>query len=156
MSRLPVPGSDSGTWGDLLNDFLSQAHNTDGSLKSSAIPITSSDLGGPALIPIRFSAAVATTGVTATDRAYAARTLVGARMRVASAPSGSALSVDVQHFDGSTWTTIGSLSIASGSTVEVTTSFSQAQVVGNLVRLNVTSVGSTTAATGVAVDVLWS
>ncbi len=32
-SRLPTPGSDDGTWGNILNDFLNQAHNTDGSLK---------------------------------------------------------------------------------------------------------------------------
>jgi hypothetical protein len=31
--RLPVPGSDVGTWGQLLNDFLSQAHNPDGTLR---------------------------------------------------------------------------------------------------------------------------
>ncbi len=35
MARLPVPGSDNGTWGDILNDFLSVEHNSDGSLKSS-------------------------------------------------------------------------------------------------------------------------
>jgi len=34
MTRLPIPGSDDGSWGDILNDFLGQAHNTDGSLKS--------------------------------------------------------------------------------------------------------------------------
>ena len=33
MARLPQPGKDSGTWGDILNDFLTQAHNVDGSLK---------------------------------------------------------------------------------------------------------------------------
>ena len=33
MPRLPQPGSDNGTWGTVLNDFLVQAHNTDGSLK---------------------------------------------------------------------------------------------------------------------------
>jgi hypothetical protein len=35
MSRLPVPGSDSGVWGNVLNDFLGVEHNTDGSLKAS-------------------------------------------------------------------------------------------------------------------------
>ncbi len=30
MARLPIPGSDDGTWGDVLNDFLSQEHNSDG------------------------------------------------------------------------------------------------------------------------------
>jgi hypothetical protein len=33
MARLPQPGGDDGTWGDLLNDFLAQEHNTDGTLK---------------------------------------------------------------------------------------------------------------------------
>jgi hypothetical protein len=37
MSRLPITGSDDGTWGDVLNDFLGQAHNPDGSLKSTAV-----------------------------------------------------------------------------------------------------------------------
>ena len=30
MARLPIPGSDEGTWGDILNDFLSAQHNADG------------------------------------------------------------------------------------------------------------------------------
>lgn len=33
MARLPVPGSDQGTWGDILNEFLVVSHNADGSLK---------------------------------------------------------------------------------------------------------------------------
>lgn len=33
MARLPTPGSDTGTWGDVLNDFLIQSLNTDGTLK---------------------------------------------------------------------------------------------------------------------------
>lgn len=37
MARLPQPGGDDNTWGNILNDFLSQAHNTDGSLKSAAV-----------------------------------------------------------------------------------------------------------------------
>ena len=37
MVRLPQPGSDSGTWGQILNDYLSQVHNTDGSLKDSIV-----------------------------------------------------------------------------------------------------------------------
>lgn len=32
-ARLPIPGSDDGTWGQILNDFLSQVHNSDGTLK---------------------------------------------------------------------------------------------------------------------------
>lgn len=37
MSRLPTPGSDEGTWGSVLNDFLMQAHTSDGSLKDGIV-----------------------------------------------------------------------------------------------------------------------
>lgn len=37
MARLPKPGSDSGVWGDVLNDFLKTVHNDDGSLKDGSI-----------------------------------------------------------------------------------------------------------------------
>lgn len=36
MTRLPQPGSDQGKWGEILNDFLAQSHNPDGSLKDLA------------------------------------------------------------------------------------------------------------------------
>ena len=36
MSRLPAPGGDAGQWGNILNDFLMVAHNSDGSLKDAA------------------------------------------------------------------------------------------------------------------------
>ncbi len=35
--RLPIPGSDVGTWGDILNEFLEVSLNSDGSLRTSAI-----------------------------------------------------------------------------------------------------------------------
>jgi len=37
MSRLPQPGKDNGQWGDILNDFLSQAHEANGSIKSGVV-----------------------------------------------------------------------------------------------------------------------
>ncbi|GFG50779.1 hypothetical protein CQY20_30130 [Mycolicibacterium agri] len=37
MARLPIPGKDSGTWGDVLNDYLSQAHKADGNLKDNSV-----------------------------------------------------------------------------------------------------------------------
>jgi hypothetical protein len=43
MSRLPVPGSDDNTWGDVLNDYLGVAHNADGTLKNSAVSGATSD-----------------------------------------------------------------------------------------------------------------
>src|SRR5665213_374050 len=35
--RLPLPGQDDGTWGDILNGFLTVSHNADGSLIPSAV-----------------------------------------------------------------------------------------------------------------------
>ncbi|HSX47728.1 MAG TPA: hypothetical protein VLF63_03060, partial [Patescibacteria group bacterium] len=37
MSRLPVVGQDNDVWGGVLNDFLSQSLNSDGSLKNSSV-----------------------------------------------------------------------------------------------------------------------
>ncbi len=37
MARLPQVGGDSGSWGDILNDFLSVAHDDDGTLTADAI-----------------------------------------------------------------------------------------------------------------------
>jgi len=32
MARLPIPGSDDGNWGEILNEFLLVEHQTDGTL----------------------------------------------------------------------------------------------------------------------------
>lgn len=37
MARLPIPGSDDGTWGTILNNFLDVSHNQDGTLIPSAV-----------------------------------------------------------------------------------------------------------------------
>jgi len=43
MSRLPTPGGDNNTWGNVLNDFLNQEHNPDGSQKT--LPVTKGGTG---------------------------------------------------------------------------------------------------------------
>jgi len=37
MARLPVPGSDKGQWGEVLNTFLSESHTSTGSLKPAIV-----------------------------------------------------------------------------------------------------------------------
>lgn len=37
MARLPQPGGDNNTWGDILNNYLAQSHTADGSLKSGSV-----------------------------------------------------------------------------------------------------------------------
>jgi hypothetical protein len=43
MARLPIPGSDNGQWGTLLNQFLEVEHNADGSLKAGGSLATKAD-----------------------------------------------------------------------------------------------------------------
>jgi len=45
MTRLPLPGQDKGTWGSILNDFLSKSHNDDGSLKNNLMTPAQVGLG---------------------------------------------------------------------------------------------------------------
>ena len=37
MARLPVPGSDDGTWGDVLNTYLQVSLGSDGTLQNGAL-----------------------------------------------------------------------------------------------------------------------
>jgi hypothetical protein len=39
-ARLPTPGSDDGTWGAILNEYLSQVHKADGTLKDNIVTTT--------------------------------------------------------------------------------------------------------------------
>lgn len=61
MARLPIPGKDSGTWGGILNDFLSQAHKSDGLLKDNSV--TSNTIAPNSVT----NSAIATDAVNATS-----------------------------------------------------------------------------------------
>lgn len=37
MSRLPIPGSDTNAWGDILNDYLNVSHDSNGNIKQAAL-----------------------------------------------------------------------------------------------------------------------
>jgi len=43
MARLPTVGGDYGNWGTVLNEYLATAHNTDGTLKESALSRVAAD-----------------------------------------------------------------------------------------------------------------
>jgi len=53
MATLPTPGGDNNTWGDELNEFLLVAHDSDGTIKSTAgqktVIILVSDPNGDAI-----------------------------------------------------------------------------------------------------------
>jgi len=65
-ARLPVPGSDNGQWGDLLNTFLSVAHASDGTILTSSITaagaeVTSNRGQANGYAPLNGSSQVSTT-----------------------------------------------------------------------------------------------
>lgn len=47
MARKPTPGSDDGTWGDILNSYLDVAHNIDGTLKNGVVGLSNLSAGSP-------------------------------------------------------------------------------------------------------------
>lgn len=66
MARLPQPGSDNGVWGNILNEFLSVEHNTDGTLKQGATlgtyaPLSSPTFTGSVTVPTPTMATQAAT-----------------------------------------------------------------------------------------------
>lgn len=86
MARLPIPGSDDDIWGDILNDYLGQSHNSDGTAKdatstSRGVIQLAGDLSGTALAPtVPGLASKANTSHThaATDITYAGSTNLSA------------------------------------------------------------------------------
>jgi hypothetical protein len=82
MARLPTPGADSETWGEILNEYLGVAHNADGTLQSSAV-------SGAGAIP---SSTVAAKGdlLVATGNATVSRLGAGADGQLLTADSAQA------------------------------------------------------------------
>lgn len=72
MARLPQPGADSGAWGDILNDFLSQSHDADGSLKAGVVE--ESNLSSDVVTKLNTTSSVADGSITTTKLADGAVT----------------------------------------------------------------------------------
>lgn len=68
MARLPTPGSDDGTWGDILNDFLTVSHNADGTLGAGIVSDT--NIAGNAAISKSKLASSVQTSLSNADAAY--------------------------------------------------------------------------------------
>lgn len=66
LARLPQPGGDKGTWGEILNEYLAVEHNSDGTLKSggtiaSYAPLSNPTFTGNVTVPAPTSASHAVT-----------------------------------------------------------------------------------------------
>jgi hypothetical protein len=81
MPRLPIPGQDNGNWGDILNDFLSVEHNSDGTLKKASDITNATSLANNASIAAQNAQTTANSkyakpgsGIPVTDFAAAVQT----------------------------------------------------------------------------------
>jgi len=70
MARLPQPGGDDGTWGDILNEFLDVSHNPDGTLKDTVTTNTSQAISGAKTFNVSPTVPAPTLAGDATTKAY--------------------------------------------------------------------------------------
>ncbi len=85
MARLPTPGGDDGTWGDILNEFLDVGHNSDGTLKGVVKTSGNQTVGGTKTFSSSPQVPTPNSADDATTKAYVDATAgVGA-----SGPAGS-------------------------------------------------------------------
>ena len=68
MARLPIPGSDEGEWGEILNEYLLQAHANDGSIKPGVVTLDNLE---PA-VQSQLTASIGATGTTGPSGAIGA------------------------------------------------------------------------------------
>jgi hypothetical protein len=88
MTRLPAPGGDDGTWGDILNAYLEVSHNADGTLASNTVAtsqiqtgaVTNTQLDSPTQTTLASVASKYTKpggGIPKTDLASSVQTSLG-------------------------------------------------------------------------------
>lgn len=107
MARLPQPGADGGTWGTILNDFLSQSLAGDGTLKASSVGasqlqnnvITTNAIADGAVTAAKVAADVATQSELDTVAAGGVTTIDGGT------PSARQTNILPRHGTAAQWTT---------------------------------------------------
>lgn len=103
MARLPQPGADQGQWGNILNDFLLQSHNSDGSLKSidkSTVGLGNVDNTADANKPISTATQTALDGKAATAHTHGAADISSGIITPARLGSGTADTTTFLRGDG--------------------------------------------------------
>ena len=98
MARLPQPGGDSGNWGDILNDYLLQAHQADGTIKPNAVD----------------SAAIQNNSISGSK--LQDTTVTNAKLAVAGGSDGQILSKNSGQTGGLQWISPSGVPDADGST----------------------------------------
>jgi len=175
VARLPTPGGDEDTWGNILNTFLDVAHNTDGTLKTDAVAtgtITNGTVtevklatalatkvnSHPQVLPYSYGGALAVVG--GTFRLYndsgAAWTITSVRASVGTAPTGASVIVDV-NVDGttifSTQANRPTIAAAANTSSTVTNMNTTSVANGSYLTVDIDQVGSTVAGSDLSVQV---
>lgn len=102
-----MPGADAGQWGDILNDYLAQSHNTNGTLKDNVV---TSNVIAPNSVT---SSAIAPNSVTASSLApnavnntvLADGSVTAASLNIATGATGQVLTLDSAVTSGFKWST---------------------------------------------------
>ncbi|MEJ0073620.1 MAG: hypothetical protein WDN27_06155, partial [Candidatus Saccharibacteria bacterium] len=105
--RLPTPGSDNGTWGDILNDYLGVSHNANGTLQTAALTqaggITSVNSKTPTNGAVTLSASdVSAVPSSQLGAASGVATLNGSSQLTSSQLPGSVVTGSSQMYSGAT------------------------------------------------------
>lgn len=108
MARLPQPGGDAGTWGQVLNEFLDVSHNVDGTVKANAID----------------SSAIQNNSISGAK--LQDNSVTNAKLNVGSGIDGQVLTKDTLSVGGFKW------SSTSGGTPATTSSLGTIQLSGDL------------------------
>jgi hypothetical protein len=117
MSRLPTPGSDAGAWGDILNEYLSQAHKADGTLKDGSVgstqiqanAVTNNIIAPGAVNSASIAAGAVTSSALAINAVNSAILANGAvtsnSFNISAGTAGQVLTLDSAAPGGFTWST---------------------------------------------------
>jgi hypothetical protein len=143
MARQPIPGSDAGTWGTILNDYLSVSIDADGTLKNAAVSTAGAEVVSNKDIDATMAAnsdtkypsqkavktMVTSGGVTMTNKRITRRVL--ALSANSATPSINTDSYDVVHITGQSAAITSFSSGLSGSPVD-----------GDMLRISITGTGA--------------
>ena len=136
-ARLPSPGADNGTWGDILNTFLEVSHNDDGTLATAALGTAGALLASQNLSDIQATTQARTNlglGSAATQNSAA---FDAAGTASAAQTAAEAASVPIAGGTMTGWLTPHVVSLTFGTTVALNAA------AGNVFGLTLTSSSGT-------------
>lgn len=102
-NRLPTPGGDNGSWGQILNDFLGVEHNADGSLKKAGDIVTALSNSSAAQASVGTKYTKPSTGIPSADLDAVTQAQLTSARTVSGGAIGASLSLTIQLSDREVW-----------------------------------------------------